>query len=240
MIVLFTDFGPSGPYNGQMAAVLAQAAPQVPLIELMVDVPAHDVEAAAHLLANYQAEFPADTVFLCVVDPGVGSDSREPLILHADGHWYVGPGNGLFDVVAARSARVEAWRITWRPKRLSASFHGRDLFAPVAAMLACGAFPDAERVELVSRTDRKEDCHRVIYIDYFGNLLSGIRASSVSPSQPLEFKGQRIPRVRTFSDVPQGHPLCYENSSGLLEIAVNCGRADTYFTAHIGDRLSLT
>lgn len=239
MIVLFTDFGPAGPYSGQMKAVLAQQAPLVPVIDLMVDVPAHDVTAAAHLLATYHAAFPADSVFLCVVDPGVGSDSREPVILHADGHWYVGPGNGLFDVVAARSERVEAWRVIWRPEQLSNSFHGRDLFAPVSAMIACGDFPQAERIDYVPSGEAAQDYSRVIYIDHFGNLLTGLRACSAGAEQAVEFKGQRIPRVRTFSDVATGRPLCYENSSGLIEIAVNCGRADIFFKASIGDLINL-
>ena len=239
MIVLFSDFGPAGPYTGQMMAALVSTAPGHPVIELMVDVPAHDVEAAAHLLAAYHGEFPPDSVFLCVVDPGVGSEAREPIILHADGQWFVGPGNGLFDVVAARCDHVEAWRVTWRPERLSTSFHGRDLFAPVAAMIACGDFPQAERFEFVPRVECGRDSCRVIYIDHFGNLLTGLRASSTDPEQAVEFKGQRIPRVRTFSDVPTGQPLCYENSSGLIEVAVNCGRADIFFKASIGDKLNI-
>ncbi|HZD26702.1 MAG TPA: SAM-dependent chlorinase/fluorinase, partial [Alphaproteobacteria bacterium] len=136
MIVLFTDFGREGPYMGQMRAVLARRAPGVPVIDLIADVPAWDVRAGAYLLPAYAAEFPAGTVFLCVVDPGVGS-ARQPMALKADGRWYVGPDNGLFELVARRAAAARGWRIDWRPDRpLSASFHGRDLFAPVAADLA--------------------------------------------------------------------------------------------------------
>jgi S-adenosylmethionine hydrolase len=239
MIVVFTDFGPAGPYTGQMKAVLTQQAPQVPVVDLMVDVPVHDVSAAGHLLAAYKDEFPAGSVFLCVVDPGVGSESREPIVLHADGHWFVGPGNGLFDIVAARCAGVEAWRVLWRPGRLSNSFHGRDLFAPVAAMIACGDFPDAERIEHEVPAEGAQDYPRVIYIDHFGNLITGVRAACVSEGQAVEFKGQRVVRARTFSDVSVGQPLCYENSSGLLEIAVNCGRADVYFSASVGDSFNI-
>lgn len=234
MIVLFTDFGLSGPYVGQMKAVLAQAAPQLPVIDLFADAPAHDIRASAHLLASYHQGFPADTVFLCVVDPGVGSDKREPMILHADGHWYVGPANGLFDVLAARSLRSEAWRISWQPQALSASFHGRDLFAPVAAQLACGEFPAAQRMDYSRDKECAADLAQVIYVDHFGNLLTGLRAACHSDRLSLHLAGQQIPRVRTFSDVAPGRPLCYSNSSGLLEIAVNQGRADTLFEAGIG------
>ncbi len=239
MIVLFTDFGLSGPYVGQMKAILAQAVPNEPVIDLFADAPAYFPIAAAHLLATYQKGFPADSVFLCVVDPGVGSTERDPMIVRADGHWYVGPGNGLFEVIAARSARVEAWRITWRPSNISASFHGRDLFAPVAAMLVQGAFPQAERIELKLNVDSGRDFASVIYIDHFGNLISGLRASEYPTDVRLGFKGTNIQRVRTFSDVPEGQPLCYENSSGLLEIAVNRGRADILFDALVGDPLEL-
>lgn len=234
MIVLFTDFGLNGPYVGQMKAVLVQAAPGVPIIDLFADTPAHDIRSSAHLLASYRQGFPAETVFLCVVDPGVGSAQREPMILQADGHWYVGPGNGLFDVVAARSGQSVAWRITWRPPVLSASFHGRDLFAPVAAQLACGDFPAAESMDYAGGKEHAADLAQIIYIDNFGNLLTGLRASSFSDSVALQLAGRRIPRVETFSDVLPGEPLCYRNSSGLLEIAVNQGRADSLFQVSIG------
>ena len=131
MIVLVTDFGLAGPYTGQVKAVLTQAAPGVPVIDLFADAPAGNAKASAYLLAAYAAWFPAGTVFLSVVDPGVGSE-RAPVVVEADGRWYVGPGNGLFELVRRRAAVSRCWEITWRPATLSNSFHGRDLFAPVA------------------------------------------------------------------------------------------------------------
>jgi len=235
MIVLLTDFGYQGPYTGQIKAVLAQAAPQVPLIELFSDLPVFDIRASAHLLAAYQAGFPEGTVFLCVVDPGVGSAQREPLILHADGRWYVGPGNGLFDVLAARSAQLDAWTIHWQPEQLSATFHGRDLFAPVAAQLASGSFPAAEPYTYPLAPEMAADLAQVIYVDYYGNLITGLRAASLEAGQGVVCKGKRLTRGRTFSDVAAGEALCYENSSGLLEIAVNCGRADELFAVAVGE-----
>lgn len=142
MIVLFTDFGLSGPYIGQMKAVLAREAPGVPLIDLFSDAPAFDPISSAYLLAAYAPEFPAGTVFLCVVDPGVGGE-RAALAVQADSRWFVGPDNGLMAVAAARAERSRRFfRIDWRPPSLSASFHGRDLFAPVAALLARGEAPE--------------------------------------------------------------------------------------------------
>jgi hypothetical protein len=106
MIVLFTDFGLSGPYTGQMKAVLHQMAPGMPVIDLFADAPVGNPKASAYLLAAYAAWFPAGSVFLCVVDPGVGG-ARPAMILEADGRWYVGPGNGLFELVQRRAGEAQ-------------------------------------------------------------------------------------------------------------------------------------
>src|SRR5205085_2477038 len=134
MIVLFTDYGVGDPYVGQLHAVLAREAPGIPVVDLFHGVPSFDVRAGAYLLPAYVREFPEDSVFLCVVDPGVGGE-RKPAMVRADGRWYVGPDNGLLSILAARAGSVESYAIAWRPPGLSASFHGRDLFAPVAARL---------------------------------------------------------------------------------------------------------
>jgi len=137
MIATFTDFGGNGPYLGQVRAVLHQQAPGVAVVDLFPDLPAYNVQAAAYLLPAYSQYLPRGCVCLCVVDPGVGSD-RAAVAVQADGRWYVGPDNGLLSQVVRRASSVTAFEITWRPEGLSASFHGRDLFAPVCAMLAGG------------------------------------------------------------------------------------------------------
>jgi len=227
MIVLFTDFGLSGPYTGQMKAALHQTAPGVPIIDLFADAPASNPKAAAYLLAAYDDWFPAGTVFLCVVDPGVGG-ARPPIILKAGQHWYVGPGNGLFELVQRRAHDVLCWDITWKPEHLSASFHGRDLFAPVAGMLARGDPPPGEpRLQGTERRpDWPDDLAEIVYIDHFGNAMTGIRAGQLSPTTRLALSGRVVERARTFSDLPEGGAFWYENSNGLVEIAVNRGRAD--------------
>jgi S-adenosylmethionine hydrolase len=241
MIVLFTDFGLSGPYVGQMKARLCTMAPAHPVIDLFADAPAHNIRASSYLLAAYAEAFPAGTIFLAVVDPGVGSASRLPVALQCDGRWFVGPGNGLFDVVAKRARQCDRWVIRWRPTGLSSSFHGRDLFAPVVAMLATGQRPELEplAVDETGLARLPEELEEIVYIDHFGNLLSGIRAAALAEGSSLLYQGQPIPRCRTFADVATGSPLCYENANGLLEIAVNQGRAVDYFGAQIGDRLAL-
>ena len=241
MIVLFTDFGLTGPYVGQMKAALYRVAPDVPVIDLFSDAPAFNIRTNSYLLAAYSEVFPVDTVFLAVVDPGVGSEERLPVVVNCDGRWFVGPGNGLFDIVVRRAERSRQWGIVWRPETLSSSFHGRDLFAPVAAMLANGKQPELESLpqdeERLLRLP--DDLTEIIYVDHFGNLISGFRASSVVPNASLLYRGLTIPRVKTFADVASGEPLCYENSNGLLEIALNQGRADDHFEARIGDSLEV-
>ena len=235
MIVLFTDFGLAGPYTGQVKAVLQQACPGVPVVDLFADAPVGNPKAAAYLLAAYSTWFPIGTVFLCVVDPGVGGE-RPPAVVEADGRTFVGPGNGLFEIVLRRAARTRAWEIAWQPPRLSATFHGRDLFAPVAAMLARGEpVPGEPRDPAWSRQPGwPDDLAEIVYIDHYGNAMTGLRATSVPADTKLSVAGRLIAGGRTFADRPRGAALWYENANGLIEIAVNQGRADRTLGLAIG------
>lgn len=226
MIVLFTDFGPSRLYTGQVKAALHRDAPGIPVVDLLDDVPPFRIQGAAYLLAALREAFPRGTVFLGVVDPGVGS-ARLPVVVRAGGQWFVGPGNGLFELVLRRGEDACVWRITWTPRHLSATFHGRDLFAPVAAALATGgAVPGrACRPEELRRPDWPDDLAEIIYVDSYGNAITGLRAAATPAGAVLSVAGIRVPRARTFSDVPEGGFLCYENANGLIEIAANQGRA---------------
>ena len=241
MIVLFTDFGFNGPYVGQMKSVLAQMAPDITVIDLMHDAPSFDPQASAYLLASLVYEFPENTVFLCVVDPGVGS-TRKPVVLKAGNRWFVGPDNGLFNVVALQDtdhSQVKWWCIDWLPQRLSSSFHGRDLFSPVASMLANGEPVPGEPLLLAKKEKISwpADLAKIIYIDHFGNSMTGIRASSLSTNQTITVHGHRFSWARTFSDVNLGQGFWYENANGLVEIAVNQGSANLQFNMGVGDEV---
>jgi S-adenosylmethionine hydrolase len=240
MIALFTDFGLHGPYTGQMKAVLYQRAPDVPLVDLFADAPAGNPKAAAYLLAAYDDWFPAGTVFLCVVDPGVGS-ARPATIVEADARWYVGPGNGLFELVQRRAHDARSWDITWQPERLSASFHGRDLFAPVTAMLARGEPPPGRlRTDSADRRpDWPDDLGAIVYVDHYGNAMTGLRAASLPDRARLAVGGRVLDRARTFSDQPAGGAFWYENSNGLAEIAVNQGRANLALGLSVGSPVEI-
>jgi S-adenosylmethionine hydrolase len=226
MIALFTDFGLSDPYVGQMHAVLAEGAPGVPVIDLFHAVPDYDIRAGAYLLPAYASGFPGKTVFVCVVDPGVGGP-RLPVIVKAYNQWFVGPDNGLFEILLRRDPGHETFVIDWRPASLSQSFHGRDLFAPVGAMLATGEFPASTAAPL-QRSDYSgwpDELAEVIYVDHYGNAITGIRATTVDSDAIVTISGRQIVPARTFTDVAVGEAFWYENANGLLEIAVNRGSA---------------
>jgi S-adenosylmethionine hydrolase len=241
MIVLFTDFGLAGPYTGQVTAVLQQLAPVVPIISLFADAPRSRPKPSAYLLAAYGTWFPAGTVLLCVVDPGVGS-ARRAAIAEAEGRIYVGPDNGLFDIVMRRDPDARLWEIGWHPEALSASFHGRDLFAPVAARLAAGE-PIAALARLVADESATrgwpDDLAEIVYIDHYGNAMTGMRGAPLSPKARLVAGGHALASAATFSAVPTGHAFWYVNSNGLAEIAVNGARADTALGLEIGSPIAI-
>jgi S-adenosylmethionine hydrolase len=227
MLVLFTDFGLQGPYIGQVNAVLQQHAPGVPVINLFSDLPPFDIKGAAYLLPAYAQGFPPGTVFVCVVDPGVGG-ARAGVVVQADDRWYVGPNEGLFALLARRARAIQCWRLPAPAASASASFHGRDVFAPVAARLVCD--PRCAGEELapakLDKPDWPDDLHRVVYIDRFGNAITGVRSTTVEPGTVFSVNGLTLRHACTFSDVKKGEAFWYENSSGLVEFAVNRGRAD--------------
>ena len=225
MILFASDFGFTGPYVGQVHAVLARHAPNVPVIDLMHDLPAFRPEAAGCLLRATLRALAPGSVVLAVVDPGVGTD-RDPIIVEAGGNRLVGPDNGLLAAAFVDGA-AKAWRIDWRPDHLSASFHGRDLFAPVAAMLAQGRPVDRTPVAIADlvRPDREGPLAEIIYCDHYGNAMTGLDAAGLGDDALLEAAGRRFRRARTFADVPAGGALWYANSLGLAELAINCGSA---------------
>lgn len=240
MIVLFTDFGLAGPYTGQLQAVLQHDAPGIPAVSLFADAPAGRPQPAAYLLAAYAAWFSAGTVFLCVVDPGVGGD-RRAVVAEAAGRLYVGPDNGLFELVLRRAAGPRLWQIEWTPPALSASFHGRDLFVPVAVRLARGDPVEtvARPIAIEPRRDWPDDLAEVVYIDHYGNAMTGLRGETVNPKARLRVGRRVIAPARTFSAVPAGRPFWYVNSNGLAEIAVNGDRADAALGLAIGGLISV-
>lgn len=240
MIFLYTDFGAADIYVGQVKSVLYQEAPEVTVVDLLHDAPAFDVRAGAHLLAALALSMPQASTTLAVIDPGVGS-ARAALVVNADGRWFVGPDNGLMSVVASRAAAPVYWHIAWRPERLTASFHGRDLFAPMAAAIARGELP-ADRVLPVACPDvdfGSADLAAVIYLDHYGNAYTGLRAPSVARTARIVVRGQAIAYARVFSEVPAGQSFWYENSLGLVELAANGCSAAATLDLRVGESVGI-
>lgn len=180
-----------------------------------------------------------NSVFLCVVDPGVGGN-RLPVVLEADRRWFVGPENGLLNTVAVHSDACQWSIIKWRPQSLSASFHGRDLFAPIAARIADG--DSGAAICPFSGPDLAgwlNDLDEIVYIDHYGNAITGRRYSKGLQDKLIIIEGMTVMQGRTFASVAKGHAFWYENSCGLVEIAVNQGRADRILELAVGSEFCL-
>ncbi len=236
-IVLLTDFGPAGPYLGQVEIVLRQIAPSNPVIHLLSNAPCGNPRAAAYLLAALRQQFPKDSIFLCVVDPGVGG-SRKPVVLRAGGQTFVGPDNGLLNTVAVQTEFSNWFEIIWRPEKCSMSFHGRDLFAPVAAKLAIGEAVDDLKPYVVAINDWSADLAEIVYFDDYGNAFTGLRYGSEIDGKILTINGRRLEQAGTFSEAKVGEPFWYCNSCGLVEIAVNQGHAERQLDLRIGMKVA--
>lgn len=239
MIVLITDFGIRDPYLGQMQAVIQQAAPQTPCITLFPELPAYAVQASAYLLAAYIHEFPVGTVFLCVVDPGVGTE-RTPVVIELDDRWFIGPDNGLFDVIKARVDRFQQWRITYRPNECSDTFHGRDIFAPVAASMAKGDSVPGELMTTEAITTRQwpDDLLKIVYTDHFGNAITGLRGIRVSTADQFDFSGRELSYARTFAEVDRGQAFWHINANGLVEFSMNQASLAQELKVVVGDEFT--
>jgi S-adenosylmethionine hydrolase len=240
-IFLFTDFGSTDIYVGQVKAVLQTEAPRSVAVDLLNDAPSFDVACGAHLLAALGARLPAGSVTIAVVDPGVGS-SRGAVALQADRRWFVGPDNGLLSVMAARASDTRCFDIACVPTDTSVSFHGRDIFAPVAALIATGRV-GAQTLTPKARLDLMLDAADlpcIIYIDHYGNAMSGMRAAGVARSAHVAVCGRDIRYARVFSDVPSGELFWYENSIGLVEVAANQQSAAARLGIAVGDAVAIT
>jgi hypothetical protein len=236
-VYLFTDFGYAGPYVGQMEAAVRRQNHAGTLIHLMHDAPRMRPDLAAYLLPAVVSSLAAPAVLVAVVDPGVGG-ARRGVIVETDRLIGVGPDNGLLSRLPGIRRVFE---IRWRPEALSASFHGRDLFAPVAAALATGSPIERVPVAVASLQghDWPELRPEVVYIDGYGNLMLGVPAEKLPENSMLRVAGRAIAHARTFSDVAPGELFWYANSQGLVEIAANQADAATLLSLATGDKILL-
>ncbi len=251
VIALLTDFGVRDHYVAAMKGVMLGVCPDATLVDITHEVPAHDVRAGAQLLAECYAYFPAGTVFLAVVDPGVGS-SRRGLAADVGDYRLVGPDNGLLSAVFDERpprAVVELTERKYARPTISRTFEGRDRFAPAAAWLAQGvmltalgrALPSHERLTWALPTESALRLHgEVVRVDHFGNLVTNLDRGRVERLRgdgdvSVRVAGRVVPRlVATYSDVAVGEVCALFGSSDDLEVAVSGGNAAAQLAAGAG------
>ena len=229
IITLLTDFGTADGYVAELKGVLFSAAPDVTIVDLSHEIPPQDVECGRLAVARYWRRFPSGTIHVVVVDPGVGS-ARAALAVNSDGRFLVGPDNGVLSPsLLANGARAVALPV---PPTASATFHGRDVFAPAAASLATGTPIDAlgavcddpviRRTPEARRGSDGSLIGEVIAIDRFGNAISNLIAPR---GGRIEVAGRVLPIVRAYADAAVGDVVALVGSSGFVEIAQRDGNA---------------
>jgi len=245
VITLLTDFGLSDPYVGILKGIIADIAPNANVIDLTHLIPPQNIRAGALALDRAYQYFPAGTIHLAVVDPGVGS-KRRAIAMQADQFLFVGPDNGLFTFVIKRAEEshreVKTFLLEnphYRLEPVSPVFHGRDLFALIAADIAIGEFP----TDKLSPIDKLQvefdagDLARVIYIDHYGNAWTGVRG--VSQGTHVSIAGKAFKHSESFGFVGKGEGFWFINSVGLLELAINRGSAAATFGLKVGDPVQI-
>ncbi len=251
-ITLLSDFGTADGYVAAMKGVILSACPDARIMDATHEIPPHDVRAGAWALRHYARLHPPETIHVAVVDPGVGT-VRAPLLVRAGGHWLIGPDNGLFSWVLQQAGRSRAFRIrpdVHRAGAPSRTFHGRDVFAHVAGLLAAGV--DWRSLVALSvrpvrwrwptpRRAADRIAGEIVHIDRFGNAISSIPAEWIRRSGPrlvIRCNELTVSRLsKTYAAVKPGATCALEESTGLLELAVREGNAARSWRISIGDRV---
>lgn len=238
-IVLLTDFGTRDGYVGMMKGVIAGLAPGVPVIDLSHDVPPQDLLTAAFLLEESIPFFPDGSVFVCVIDPGVGT-ARRLVAAATDRHLFLAPDNGLLGFLESAGLlrkRHEISSAAFRLPAISPTFHGRDILAPAAAYLVRGIDvsrlgPPIHRLRAIEtvrpRATRTGVAGEVIHIDAFGDAVTNLTSAFMmraGPNLRVRVGRRTLPLVRTYGEMPRGLPMALFGSGGRLEIAVREGNA---------------
>jgi S-adenosyl-L-methionine hydrolase (adenosine-forming) len=244
LIALLTDYGQDDAFVAEMKGAILTVNPRVRLIDLTHEVEPFNQTQAAYLLSQSAKEFPAGTIFVAVVDPGVGT-ARNPIMVQTKaGKYYIAANNGILTLVLEREPVVKAWKLDrpgyYRQGTLSTTDHGRDIFGPVAAYLASGVpadsigstLPEKEIVQLSyhpGTINGRNMSGEILHIDHYGNIVTNIPAS-IAGGELKEGILLRVnagnktfaaPLVKTFADVQKGRVAIIVGSQGLLEIVAN-------------------
>lgn len=256
IITLTTDFGLTDHFVAAMKGVILSIQPNASIVDISHSIPRHSVAEAAFVLDEASRWFPKRTVHVAVVDPGVGS-ARRPIVVEAGGHLFVGPDNGVFSMVRARDAKNRVREIVnpkWMLPQVSRTFHGRDIFAPVAAHLTKAATPapvgkpihDALqlRLALPQQTNKRAWTGAVIKIDHFGNLITNFHLPEFERirTNPFELAigFEKIHRLALhYAECPPGEPFVIVGSSGYLEVCLNQASAAVKLGCGVGAPVEL-
>lgn len=258
IITLTTDFGTHDHYAGALRGAILAVNPRAVIADITHEIPAFDIAGGAYVLGTACGVFPPGTIHVAVVDPGVGS-ARHPVLVETERFIFVGPDNGLFSLVA-RTERIVAIRrlenSSFFRASVSATFHGRDVFGPVAGHLSLGVgvlefgpeMSGLVTLDLFKTVAMpKSVTSRIIHIDHYGNAVTGITRGDLDRlgRGPRELK-LKIGTVairglsRTYADGPRGRPMMLFGSSGFLEVALNQGAIARHRRLRIGQKVVLT
>jgi hypothetical protein len=253
VLTLLTDFGLSDVYVGVMKGTIAQINPRIPVIDLTHHVPPQDIATARFHLMSAFPYFPKGTVHVAVVDPGVGG-TRRAIAVQLESAFLVGPDNGIFSGVLSQHRAIAAVELTnphyWHRTHPSATFHGRDIFAPVGAHLATGVAL-AKLGDLIDPNslvpfaianchDTPEGFQGVIQaIDHFGNLITNIPGAQLSANWSVRHADQTYPGRRTYAESEPGSVLGLIGSHGWVEIALNGGNASQQLGLTVGSPITI-
>ena len=246
LLTLTTDFGTVDHYVGAMKGVVANLAPGVRVVDITHGIPRHDIHEGSYAIAQSYGYFPAGSVHVVVVDPGVGS-SRCAIAARAGEHFFIAPDNGVLSQVLEAEDAWDARRIRARHglSKVSTTFHGRDLFAPAASRLASGlAFahlgPAVERLHRLAPAAVIEGMGRVLHVDGFGNLVTSFRPQDLPGDRCLAVAGTAVcTRADSYAAMRQGRLFLIEGSSGYLEISINRGSAAEFLGAWAGAEVAV-
>lgn len=255
-IALLTDFSLKDPYVGLMKGVIFSINPEAQVIDLCHNVAPQDVNHGALLLQASYHFFPSGTIFTVVVDPGVGTN-RKVLCVETEKYFFLAPDNGILDPILQKEDVIKIVDVTddryFLPK-ISSTFHGRDIFAPVAAYISKGLPPQMLGSEIksiqtlnlpVASFSNEELNGEIVIIDHFGNLITNVFPEMLKDNNLADFEKIRVivdnsplqGIYNTYGDKGIGEPLCLVGSSGMIEIAINNGSAAEHFKASKGTKV---
>ena len=256
IVTLITDFGTRGEYAGAMKGAILKVNPRCQVIDITHQIEPQNLLQASFVLQSAYPYYPPGTIHVAVVDPGVGT-RRRPVVVEKEGYLFVGPDNGVFSGVLSRRAKTVVYEIAERKFFLSPvsdTFHGRDIFAPVAGRLSLGMEPRrlGPRVKEVKtlewpqpRRSGRKLLARILWADSFGNLMTNVSREESGPDvegRPIQIQGKGwcIDRIhRTYGQGRRGEPMALFGSGGYLEISVNRGNALELLGLRPGDPITI-